>query len=81
MTVAIAVAIAIMVLAMLVVFPVVGLAMIPIVVLAVVVGGAWLLLAARRGARELPEHRAPGEPATSPPESAEPRGTRAGPSA
>jgi heme O synthase-like polyprenyltransferase len=50
MTVGIAVIIAIMVLAMLVIFPVLGLGMIPIVVLAVVVGAAWLLLAARRGA-------------------------------
>ena len=61
MTIAVAMVIGALLLATLLMFPVVGLAVIPLVVLALLAGVGWLVIAATRGPRSLPEHRPPGE--------------------
>lgn len=42
-------------------FPVVGIAMLPVVALAALVGVAWLVVVLTRGPQALPERRSPGE--------------------
>jgi hypothetical protein len=78
MTFLIAIVLAFVVLVSLVAFPFVGLAMIPVIVLGVAAGLAWLWITARRGPAALPEHPAPlEEGATAPRASDAPRETRA----
>jgi hypothetical protein len=60
-TIMLAVLTALFVLGVVVLFPVVGLAMIPIVLLAHIAVGAAAVLVARGDAEDLPERRAPGE--------------------
>jgi hypothetical protein len=50
-----------LVLFVLLIFPWVGLAMIPVAAAAALVGLAWLVVVLTRGPRGLPEHREPGE--------------------
>jgi hypothetical protein len=60
-TIVLAVLAALLVVGLLVVVPVVGLATIPIILLALIAIGAAAFLFARGGTEDLPERRAPGE--------------------